>query len=116
MDDGVEQVTRGVTMTARGFAKNEKVAWFKVKKKIGRGGFARVYKALDTRLRRYVAVKLFDPPPEADHDEMRERFIDEAKKLAEFRNPHIVTVHHIGRVPDPERLYFRNGIHAIFPG
>ena len=93
-------------MTARGFAKNEMVAWFKVKKEIGRGGFARVYKARDTRLRRDVAVKLFHPPPETDYDEMRERFIDEARKLAKFRNPHIVTVHHIGRVPDSERLYF----------
>ena len=93
-------------MTACGFAKNEKVAWFKVKEKIGRGGFARVYRAIDTRLRRDVAIKLFDPPSETDYDEMRERFIDEAKKLAKCKNPHIVTVHHIGRVPDPERLYF----------
>ena len=59
---------------------------------IGRGGFGVVYRARDHQLGRDVAVKLC-PNPEPD---VIEAFQREAKILAMFSHPNIVTVHEVG--------------------
>ena len=59
----------------------------------GAGGMGEVYKALDTRLDRSVAVKIL---PAADPDR-RARFEREARSVAALSHPHICTLHDVGQ-------------------
>ena len=49
----------------------------------------RVYRALDTRLNRSVAVKIV-------RDEFGERFAREARAIARLNHPHICTLYDVG--------------------
>ncbi len=74
---------------------------------LGQGGFGVTYRATDTQLHRPVAIKEFflagstrvagqvQPPPglEGEFADRLERIRDEARALARFRHPSIVTVH-----------------------
>ena len=62
---------------------------------IGAGGMGEVYKAVDTRLARSVAIKVL-PPGLANSSERRARFEREAKAIAGLNHPHICTLHDIG--------------------
>ncbi|MCI2423917.1 serine/threonine protein kinase [Saccharopolyspora sp. K220] len=58
--------------------------------RLGGGGMADVYRAMDTRLQRVVAAKVF----RAGTDVVgRERFVEEARTLAGLSHPGLVTVH-----------------------
>ena len=58
-----------------------------------------VYRAEDTRLGRQVAIKFLLSGPTVT-DEMRERFITEARAAAALNHPNIATVHGIGEDGD----------------
>ena len=63
---------------------------YQIREEISRGGMGVVYRALDTRLDREVAVKIL--PPELMADETRRRrFVLEAKAAAAIHHPHIAT-------------------------
>jgi serine/threonine-protein kinase len=58
---------------------------------LGRGGMSVVYRALDLRLMRQVAIKVL--PPEFAYDRgVRERFRREASTAAQLNHPHIVPI------------------------
>lgn len=60
---------------------------------IGRGGMGVVYEALDTRLKRKVAIKfLGEGGQPADR---RRRFLQEARAASSLNHPNIVTVHDV---------------------
>jgi eukaryotic-like serine/threonine-protein kinase len=61
----------------------------------GAGGMGEVYRALDTRLDRTVAIKIL-PPHLADDATRRQRFEREAKVVSGLNHPNICTVHDIG--------------------
>jgi serine/threonine protein kinase len=63
---------------------------------LGKGGMAYVYKALDTRLDRFVAVKVIILTPDEDMTKFFKRFEREAKALAKLSHPHIVKIHDYG--------------------
>lgn len=63
---------------------------------VGTGGMGQVYRALDTRLDRTVAIKVLSAHP-AGHTQMRERFDREARAVSSLNHPHICTLHDIGR-------------------
>jgi Tol biopolymer transport system component/predicted Ser/Thr protein kinase len=69
---------------------------YKVLGPIGAGGMGEVYKALDTRLDRVVAIKIL-PDHLADRSELRERFEREARTVASLNHSHICTLYDIGR-------------------
>jgi serine/threonine protein kinase len=54
-----------------------------------------VYRAVDTKLGREVAVKIL--PPELVADESRRRRIVKEAKAAAIHHPHIATIHEIDR-------------------
>ena len=77
---------------------------YELVKKIGEGGMGAVYLADDTRLDRRVAVKrLHLVGREADLHMFQERFEREAKVMAQFQHPNIVSVYDYGR--DDEGIY-----------
>lgn len=56
---------------------------------IGAGGMGKVYRALDTRLGRTVAIKTINGP-------FSERFEREARAISALNHPHICTLHDVG--------------------
>ncbi|MGI8550519.1 MAG: protein kinase domain-containing protein [Dehalococcoidia bacterium] len=71
------------------------IAHFRLKAKLGIGGFATVYRARDLRLGRDVALKLLHPHFAAD-EAFLARFDAEARLAAGIRHPHLVTLYEIG--------------------
>src|SRR5436853_416615 len=65
---------------------------YELQRRLGRGGMAEVWKALDTQLQRYVAIKLLHADLRTDPD-FRTRFAREAQVLASLHHPNIVQIH-----------------------
>lgn len=63
---------------------------------IGAGGMGEVYRALDTRLDRAVAIKVLLPHM-AERADVRERFEREARTIANLNHPHICVLYDVGR-------------------
>ena len=63
---------------------------------LGAGGMGEVYKALDTRLDREVAVKVLSDRVAAD-PELKQRFEREARTVAALNHPHICALYDIGQ-------------------
>jgi hypothetical protein len=59
---------------------------------IGVGGMGQVFRALDTRLHRTVAIKVLPSTHVADPDRKR-RFLQEARAASKLNHPNIVTLH-----------------------
>lgn len=62
---------------------------------LGQGNMARVYKALDTRLKRYVALKVIDKPHRSDSEYVM-RFEREAQAIGQLDHPNIVSLYRYG--------------------
>jgi serine/threonine-protein kinase len=74
----------------------QRVAHYSILEKLGEGGMGVVYKARDTRLQRFVALKLLPAQRKTD-PQRRRRLIQEAKAASALNHPNIVTVHDAGR-------------------
>ncbi|MBI1876883.1 MAG: serine/threonine protein kinase, partial [Chloroflexi bacterium] len=70
---------------------------YRLESLLGQGGMARVYRGLDVRLKRWVAIKVIDTPFQTDSDYIR-RFELEAKAIAQLEHPHIVSLYRYGEV------------------
>ncbi|HEV8193462.1 MAG TPA: serine/threonine-protein kinase, partial [Ktedonobacterales bacterium] len=68
---------------------------YRLRALLGTGGMAEVYRALDPRLGREVAVKVLPASLAADPNYVA-RFRDEARRVAVLNHPHIVPVYHYG--------------------
>ena len=69
---------------------------FKLICELGRGGSGVVYKALDTRLKRYVAIKILNPHPDYREKDIS-RFLLEAQAASSLNHPNICTIFDIGK-------------------
>lgn len=67
---------------------------YRVVEKLGQGGMGVVYKARDTTLERFVALKVLPPDKSSDPDRRR-RFLQEAKSASALNHPGIVAVHDV---------------------
>jgi serine/threonine protein kinase len=76
----------------------QSIGRYQILEQLGKGGMATVYKARDTRLDRFVAIKVIriDQFAPSMLDEMLKRFEREAKALAQLSHPNIVHVHDYG--------------------
>src|SRR5206468_1396122 len=63
---------------------------------LGHGAMGVTYRAVDTSLKRPVALKLIDSEWAKRGAEARERFMREARTAASLRHPNIATVYHFG--------------------
>ncbi|HTL51950.1 MAG TPA: bifunctional serine/threonine-protein kinase/formylglycine-generating enzyme family protein [Planctomycetota bacterium] len=65
---------------------------FQIQKKLGEGGMGAVYKALDVKLNRLVAIKVLQASV-AGNEMFKSRFQKEARSQAKFNHPNIVLLY-----------------------
>src|SRR6202161_3629070 len=68
---------------------------YEIESPLGAGGMGEVYRALDTRLNRTVAIKIL-PSHLSDNSEAKQRFEREARTISSLNHPNICTLHDIG--------------------
>ncbi len=98
--------TCGAALTSQTLEAGTPIAGkYRVERVLGQGGFGITYLALDTALEHRVAVKeLFPmgstrrgssvvPPPGGDFQEVKEKFLEEARVVQRFNHPNIVRVY-----------------------
>src|SRR5213075_1926211 len=75
----------------------EKLGRYRILGELGRGAMGAVYRAVDPLIEREVAIKTLLPDLPADvMEEVRERFLREARSAGRLNHPNIVTIHDVG--------------------
>jgi tRNA A-37 threonylcarbamoyl transferase component Bud32 len=62
---------------------------YRIESRLGEGGMGEVYRAVDTRLGRAVAIKI-------THEQFSDRFEREARAISALNHPHICTLYDVG--------------------
>jgi len=70
------------------------IGHYRILEQLGAGGMRIVYKAHDTHLDRFVAIKVL-PPEKVANAERKQRFVQETKAASALNHPNIITIHDI---------------------
>src|SRR6266851_1714453 len=90
-----EQADGQDRVNGQDLAGGSKIAGYVIEERLGAGGMAVVYRAVDQRLGRQVALKILAPHFAAD-EAFRHRFIRESRTAAAVDDPHIIPVFEAG--------------------
>jgi serine/threonine-protein kinase PpkA len=80
------------------------VVGYRLVRRLGQGGMAVVYLAVQESLDREVAVKVMGPSASAD-EAQAQRFEHEARIIAKLEHPGIVGIHEVGRTAEGQLYY-----------
>lgn len=99
-------VTPGDGRRSAGAFTGKRLGHFELLHQLGQGGMGQVYRALDTSLQRYVAVKVLRQASEGSEGSVAHGFVDkllhEAVAQARVNHPNVVSIYYVGReVGDP---------------
>src|SRR5262245_41671155 len=72
-----------------------KLGPYEILSPLGSGGMGEVYRARDSRLDRFVAIKIL-PDHLADNAESKQRFEREARAISSLNHPNICTLYDVG--------------------
>jgi tetratricopeptide (TPR) repeat protein len=78
--------------TATGFTAETQFGPYRIEGKLGEGGMGEVFRAVDTRLGRAVAIKTAD-------EQFSARFEREARAISSLNHPNICTLYDVGELP-----------------
>lgn len=67
---------------------------YRIESVLGEGGMARVYKAFEPKLQRYVALKFI----RSDDENVRRRLLREARAQAQIEHDHVCKIYEVGEV------------------
>jgi len=70
------------------------ISHYSILERLGAGGMGEIYKAQDTRLNRFVAIKVLSLANSGD-PERRRRFVQEAQAASALNHPNIITIYDI---------------------
>jgi serine/threonine-protein kinase len=84
------------------FSPGVQIGAYRIEAALGQGGMGKVYRALDTKLNRPVAIKFLSE--NAADPAARRRFQREAQMASALNHPHIVTVHDVGEFEDRQYI------------
>jgi len=70
----------------------QRLGQYEITAKLGEGGMGEVYRAIDSRLKREVAIKVLPAAFTADRERLA-RFEREAQLLAQLQHPHIASIY-----------------------
>jgi serine/threonine protein kinase len=85
------QEKREVTCSRSALAPGEILGHYRITALLGQGGMGTVFRAMDTRLGRAVAIKV-------STEEFDNRFEREARVISALNHPHICTLHDVGKL------------------
>jgi serine/threonine protein kinase len=77
------------------------LAQYKIIEQLGSGGMGIVYKAHDTKLDRFVALKMLTPQSILN-DNDRARFLQEARTASSISHPNVWIIHDFIEIDDQE--------------
>lgn len=80
-----------------------KLGPYEIRSALGAGGMGEVYRARDTRLDRFVAIKILQSHLSCS-PELKARFEREARTLSSLSHPHICSLYDVGKDGDVEFL------------
>lgn len=90
-----------VAPRATGAFAGKRLGHFELLHQLGQGGMGQVYRALDTSLQRYVAVKVLRQASErgtgSDGRGLVEKLLHEAVAQARVNHPNVVSIYYVGR-------------------
>ncbi|HEU5256853.1 MAG TPA: protein kinase [Vicinamibacterales bacterium] len=103
VDQPIEVAAAAVVDDDRGLQPNECLGPYRIERLIGAGGMGQVYRAVDTRLQRTVALKVL-PSTLARDPQFRMRFEREAHVLASLNHSNITYVYGLEQARDAQAL------------